>query len=178
MQLSEFQPQPTLVVPETQIDHPRFPVFDAHNHLGAAFGGGWDARPVAALLDVLDAAGVTRLVDLDGGWGEDILDAHLAHFKEVAPERFLVFGGVDWAAWPEHGDAFGEWAAGRLRAQAARGAEGLKILEAVRPHRARPARRARRGRRPAARPGLGDCRRPPLAGRHPRRRSGRLLRSL
>jgi predicted TIM-barrel fold metal-dependent hydrolase len=127
MRLADYRPRPMLVTQTTTVEAPRFPVIDAHNHLGGAFGGGWDARPVDELLAVLDAAHVTQFVDLDGGWGEDILDAHLRRFKEAAPERFHIFGGVDWSAWPEHGDGFGEWAAGRLRAQAARGAEGLKI---------------------------------------------------
>jgi len=79
------------------------------------------------LLDLLDEAGVTQYVDLDGGWGEDILYAHLKHFKEGAPERFQVFGGVDWSKWESMGDGFPDWAAGRLRAQKAAGAQGLKI---------------------------------------------------
>jgi predicted TIM-barrel fold metal-dependent hydrolase len=127
MLLSDYHPRPTLVTRVTTIERPRFPVIDAHNHLSEMFGGGWDKRPVAQLLDVLDEAGIRGLVDLDGGWGEALLERHLDHFKAAAPERFRVFGGVDWAAWPEHGDGFGEWAAGRLRAQARRGAEGLKI---------------------------------------------------
>ncbi len=127
MKLADFTPVPALCRKETQVSRPKFPVIDAHNHLGSDFGGGWDQKPVAELLDVLDQAGVDMIVDLDGGWGEDILDAHLNHFKAAAPERFLIFGGVDWNAWPEHGDRFGEWAAGRLRQQVARGAQGLKI---------------------------------------------------
>lgn len=131
MELSDFAPIPTLVTRQTVISRPRFPVIDAHQHLGAEFGGGWDRRPVAELLDVLDEAGVTLLVDLDGGWGEEILNAHLRYFKEAAPERFQMFGGVDWAAWPDHGNRFGEWVATRLRAQAARGAQGLKVWKGL-----------------------------------------------
>lgn len=116
-----------LTVRETRVEHPRFPVIDAHNHLGPEFGGGWSRRPVGELLEALDRAGVYVYVDLDGGWGERILHERLDTFKATAPERFRIFGGVDWSAWPEHGDRFGEWAATRLRAQAARGAEGLKI---------------------------------------------------
>ncbi|HMA38317.1 MAG TPA: amidohydrolase family protein [Chloroflexia bacterium] len=127
MLLSDFRPRPALVTPETPVLQPRSPVIDAHNHLGPEFGGAWDARPVTELLDVLDAAAVRLLVDLDGGWGEDLLRRHLDHFKAAAPERFRIFGGVDWAAWAEHGDRFGEWAAGRLRVQARWGAQGLKI---------------------------------------------------
>jgi predicted TIM-barrel fold metal-dependent hydrolase len=109
------------------VERPRFPVIDAHNHLGSEFGGGWDRRPVEALLDVLDAADVRYLVDLDGGWGEEVLEARLRTFKDAAPDRFACFGGVDWAAWPDHGNRFPDWAASRLAAQVRRGAQGLKI---------------------------------------------------
>jgi predicted TIM-barrel fold metal-dependent hydrolase len=116
-----------LVTKTTTINKPKFPVIDAHNHLAEPFGGGWDKKPLAQLIDQLDEADVRVYVDLDGGWGENILNHHLDYFKAPAPERFRIFGGVDWNAWPEQGDTFGEWAANRLRQQAARGAEGLKI---------------------------------------------------
>ncbi len=125
--LSQFKPVPKLVTKETVVTRPRFPVIDAHNHLSLDGFGGWDKRPVAELLDILDAADVRVYVDLDGGWGEDILETHLDHFKAAAPERFRCYGGVAWDKWPEHGSRFGEWAAARLRQQAARGAQGLKI---------------------------------------------------
>jgi predicted TIM-barrel fold metal-dependent hydrolase len=127
MLLGDYRPQPALVTPVTAVVRPRFPVIDAHNHLSDQFGGGWERRPVRELLAVLDEAGVRLFVDLDGGWGEDVLQRHLDHFKAAAPERFRIFGGVQWDAWPAQGDHFGAWAAARLRAQAARGAEGLKI---------------------------------------------------
>lgn len=125
--LDEFAPRSELVSTASPVERPRVPVIDAHNHLGVEFGGGWDRRPVGELLDVLDEAEVRCLVDLDGGWSEQLLDAHLAHFKEAAPDRFACFGGVDWAAWPAHGDRFPEWAASRLVAQVRRGAQGLKV---------------------------------------------------
>lgn len=127
MKLTDFKPKSQLMTRTTLVDKPGFPVIDAHNHLGQVFGGGWDRKPPGELLDLLDEAGVIHYVDLDGGWGEDILDAHLKHFKEGAPERFLIFGGVDWGQWKEKGDAFPEWAARRLVSQKERGAQGLKI---------------------------------------------------
>ena len=127
MELQDFNPQSKLVTRTTQVEKPRVPAIDAHNHLGESFGGGWDKRPVGELLDLLDSAGISHYVDLDGGWGEGILNAHLDHFKHPAPDRFMIFGGVDWSRWSEKGNQFPEWAADRLRVQKERGAEGLKI---------------------------------------------------
>jgi predicted TIM-barrel fold metal-dependent hydrolase len=127
MNLEDFHPQSKLVTKTTLVKKPRFPAFDAHNHLGGEFGGGWDKRPLPELLDQLDEAGILHYVDLDGGGSEHLLNAHLDHFKQPAPERFHVFGGVDWSQWKDKGDNFPEWAAERLRVQKERGAEGLKI---------------------------------------------------
>ena len=127
MHLSDYQPQPKLVTKATEISRPRYPVIDAHNHTGQDFGGGWCRRSVSEFMDALDAAHITQFVDLDGGWGEDILQDRLDKFKTVIPERYLIFAGVNWAAWPEKGDTFGEWAAERLLEQSRWGAQGLKI---------------------------------------------------
>jgi predicted TIM-barrel fold metal-dependent hydrolase len=126
LHLPDFRPAAKLVVPETHVVRPRFPVVDAHNHLGQ-FGGNYDRRPPQELFARMEEAGVTHYVDLDGGWGEDVLRHRLDTFKAYAPDRYCVFAGVPWAAWREHGDAFGEYAAARLREQARWGAQGLKI---------------------------------------------------
>ncbi len=127
MLLSEYKPRTALMTHASSVRTPRFPVIDAHNHLAEPFGGGWDKRPVNELLDLLDEANVRVYVDLDGGWGEEILHRHLDYFKAAAPERFRIFGYVDWSKWPELGNRFGEWAAACLIEQTRRGAEGLKI---------------------------------------------------
>ncbi len=127
MLLPDFRPKAVLVTTTTQVLKPRFPVIDAHNHLAEPFGGGWDKRPLAECLEVLDEAGVKRYVDLDGGWGEELLQRHLDHFKQRAPDRFAIFGGVNWDRWAELKNRFSDWAAGRLCEQARWGAQGLKI---------------------------------------------------
>lgn len=119
-------PRPALVVPQSRITAPYRPVIDAHNHMGA-FGGGWDQREPAAFFAHLDQVNVAHYVDLDGGWGEGTLNDRLARFKAYAPDRYRVFGGVDWGRWGEEGAAFPDRSAQRLRQQAARGAQGLKI---------------------------------------------------
>jgi len=125
--LQDFRPTPQLVTQQTSITRPKFSVIDAHNHLGGAFDSIWSSKPTSELLDLLDHAHVQAYVDLDGGWGEDILNSHLDKYKAFAPDRFCLFGGVDWSQWQQQGNQFGEWAAARLRIQAERGAEGLKI---------------------------------------------------
>ncbi|HUH97360.1 MAG TPA: amidohydrolase family protein [Anaerolineales bacterium] len=127
MLLENFRPRSKLVSGTTPVDRPRFGVVDAHNHLAEPFGGGWDHKPLHELIDLLDEAGVTQYVDLDGGWGEEILLRHLDYFKAKAPDRFQVFGGVDWAMWEKLGDRFPAWAALRLQRQKEAGAQGLKI---------------------------------------------------
>jgi predicted TIM-barrel fold metal-dependent hydrolase len=126
MLLSDYSPRSMLAAAETAVLQPRYPVFEAHSHL-ELLGGDWIHRPLSELFDTMDQAGVRALVDLDGAWGEDLLERHLDLFKSKAPERFRIFGGVDFSAWTEHGDGFGDWAARRLHAQVRRGAEGLKI---------------------------------------------------
>ena len=127
MRLDAYLPQSQLVTRTTLVDRPRFEVVDAHNHLADPFGGGWDQKPLAELLQRLDTARVTGYVDLDGGWGEDILHRHLDLFKARAPDCFHIFGGVDWSQWAPRGSGFPDWAAGRIAAQKQAGAEGLKI---------------------------------------------------
>jgi predicted TIM-barrel fold metal-dependent hydrolase len=125
--LHQFKPKPRLQVKATRVLKPRFPVIDAHNHLAAPFGGGWDQKPIKQLLDLLDEAGVIGFVDLDGGFDESLLYEHLELFKARAPDQFRVFGGVDWFAWKHKGDGFPDWAAKKIREQVQRGADGLKI---------------------------------------------------
>lgn len=123
MLLENYRPQPKLVTKTTLIAKPKFPVIDAHNHLF----DDWGQKSVREIVDRLDEAGITSYFDLDGGWGEHILEKHLDQFKQPAPERFHIFGGVDWSKWESLGDGFPEWAANRLKVQKERGAEGLKL---------------------------------------------------
>jgi len=125
--LRDYQPRSALVTAQHTVSRPRFAAIDAHNHLGPVWGGGWADRPLSELLDAMDQAGVQAVVDLDGGWSEEILDRHLDHFKEAAPERFFHFGGVDWSRWADERNAFADRAARRLREQVRRGAQGLKV---------------------------------------------------
>lgn len=124
--LSQFKPKSSLVSRVTEIIKPKFPIIDAHNHLELV-GDYWMKHPVSELLHVMDQANVEAIVDLDGGWGEEIFESHWKRFKETAPERFILYTGVEWEKYAEMGNRFPEWAAARLRERVKRGAQGLKI---------------------------------------------------
>jgi predicted TIM-barrel fold metal-dependent hydrolase len=123
--LADYRPRTALRVPTHEVLRPRFPVIDAHNHLGTDFGGDWSARSAAELLATLDEAGVEALVDLDGGFG-DALSREVDRWQARAPERLIVFAGLGYDGWADDPD-FGETEARRLRDSADRGARGLKV---------------------------------------------------
>ena len=125
LRLEDFRPRSCLRVAAHDVRRPRFPVVDAHNHLGPVFGGDWSQREAGELHATLDESGVETLVDLDGGHG-DALSRQVDRWVAPDPRRVLVFAGLDYAGW-ERDRAFGETEAHRLRDSAARGARGLKV---------------------------------------------------
>jgi predicted TIM-barrel fold metal-dependent hydrolase len=132
LMLREFEPRHMLRVEEHEILRPRFPVIDAHNHLGDAFvswSDDWLSRPVSDLLATLDEAGVRTVIDLDGRWG-DRLQAEIARYQEPYPDRFVVFAGVDYDNFAVD-PRFGETEARRLRESVAIGARGLKVWKTL-----------------------------------------------
>ncbi len=115
-----------------EIDKPRFPVIDAHNHLGDAFltwSDDWLSRPVSELIATMDASGVQAMINLDGRWG-DRLQAELARYQEPYPDRFAVFSGIDYDNFATDAN-FGETEAKRLRDSVTRGARGLKVWKTL-----------------------------------------------
>ncbi len=129
LRLVDFRPRTSLRVPVTEIHLPKYPVIDAHNHLGATFGGEWSARSTGELLAALDASGVDMLVDLDGGQGE-ALSAEVGRWQAPYPDRVAVFAGLDYDRWATD-PAFGETEATSLRDSWARGARGLKVWKTL-----------------------------------------------
>jgi predicted TIM-barrel fold metal-dependent hydrolase len=127
--LSAYLPRQQLRAAEHPVDRPRFPVIDAHNHLGQPFGTGWTDRSVTDLAAAMDAAGVEAVVDLDGGWG-DRLRLEIARWQDALPGRVAVFATLDYEGWPTDPD-FGETEAARLRDGVAAGARGLKVWKTL-----------------------------------------------
>lgn len=129
LRLADFRPRSRLRVAAHEVPRPSVPAVDAHNHLGAAFGGAWASRSPDELLPILDEAGVEAIVDLDGGWGEALV-AEIERWQRPHPDRIAVFAGLDYERWAED-ERFGETEARRLEAAALAGARGLKVWKVL-----------------------------------------------
>lgn len=136
--LRDFHPKSALVTEEHIPQKPKFPVFDAHVHFGRwkrdgksldpALDGEWNIQDIPATLALLDDLNVRYLANLDGGWG-DLLLQHLERYNARYPDRFCVFGWVDWedAVKPGGGE---KWAK-ELEKSVKAGAVGLKIFKTL-----------------------------------------------
>jgi len=123
--LHRFHPRPRLVSQHHEITRAAVPAIDAHTHLGRWLtGGAWAAPDVTALLELMDAANIAAMVNLDGRWGAE-LHANLDRYDRRHPDRFATFCHVDWAALG--GQRPGRVLAADLAASVAAGAKGLKI---------------------------------------------------
>lgn len=123
LKLRDWAPRSMLVTKTTVVEKPRFPVIDAHNHLG---GGKQQLTPerVKKYLGEMDAAGVRTVINLDGGWGERLQET-IAALDQAHPGRFhtfalLNFDGIDEEGWTER-------EVKQLEAGFAAGARGLKF---------------------------------------------------
>ena len=83
--LKDFEPRSELVVSEHPVSRAKFPVIDAHNHLGL-WGG--DAEQTAQKVAEMDAVGVRATIDLDGN-RRGPLDESLKALKQAHPGLFV-----------------------------------------------------------------------------------------
>jgi predicted TIM-barrel fold metal-dependent hydrolase len=120
LKLLDWEPVSQLVVKETQVLRPRYPVIDIHNHLG-------DLENTEKYLEEMDKAGVWKCVSLDGNSKDDFFKEHLSVSQSVAKDRFIVFFRPDFDRIDE--PDFGNKEAERLEKAVKMGARGLKIAK-------------------------------------------------
>ena len=124
LKLRDWRPRSMLRVKASKIKKPAFPVIDVHNHLWRARR----AKDVAALVKQMDAAGVRAVVNLDGGWGDDLRRA-VARLDRAHPGRFLTFALIDLRGMDRPG--WGKRTVARLEADFKAGAKGLKFHKSL-----------------------------------------------
>jgi predicted TIM-barrel fold metal-dependent hydrolase len=120
LDLSEFQPKSMLRVPETKVARSRYPVIDIHTHIS-------DAEP-AALLQVMDRKNLRMLVNVTGGFGEELAET-VRKFQTPHPDRFAVFTEPWWERSNEPG--YPQFQADQIERAHRAGARGLKILKTL-----------------------------------------------
>lgn len=88
LRLSDYAPCAQLKVAAHAIQQPRFPVIDYHNHL--------DAQSPEAVLGVMDACGVEKIVNITMQTGQAAIES-IDRFHRIAPDRFATIGWMDWS---------------------------------------------------------------------------------
>ncbi|MDB5385800.1 MAG: putative metal-dependent hydrolase of the TIM-barrel fold protein [Planctomycetaceae bacterium] len=123
LKLRDWEPKSMLVTKTSVVETPRFPVTDIHNHLG---GGKQFLTPerVGRYLTEMNEAGVRTVVNLDGGWDENLKET-LAALDQAHPGRFATFALVNFDNIDD--EKWSEREATRLEDSFKQGARGLKI---------------------------------------------------
>lgn len=120
LKLLDWRPQSQLVVKETMVLKPKYPVIDIHNHLG-------DLENTERYLEEMDKAGVWKCISLDGNSKDDAYVEHLKVSQSVSKDRLIVFFRPDFSRIDE--PDFGRKEADRLEKAVKMGARGLKIAK-------------------------------------------------
>ena len=92
--LSDFDPQPTLVVERKKITKAKYPVIDINVHINSAFQTEEDRKVLSPenLLKAMDSVGVRIIVNTDGTVnGYNNLDEALNLYSRKYPDRFITF---------------------------------------------------------------------------------------
>ena len=117
--LRDYNPASSLVVKQTPIDKPKFPVIDIHCH--------WSLKQSPeALLKAMDRLGIEKAVNLSGGFGDEAFEL-LKTFHGASPERLYILVNLDFSQIDAP-----DWSATQvkfLEDARAQGAAGLKLFK-------------------------------------------------
>jgi predicted TIM-barrel fold metal-dependent hydrolase len=116
LNLSDFKPRSMLRVAEHQLDRPKFPAIDFHNHI--------DGMDPADVLRVMDACAIEHLVNITMKPGTDGMESP-TRLRQASPERFSTIAWMDWRDLGE--DGFFDRSVRRLEQCIAAGAIGMKV---------------------------------------------------
>ena len=136
IKLSEFRPISRLEVPNEEKTFSKFPVIDAHNHLGKTIikkGGvsnqfNMNATP-ASVNESLDRFNIKHMVSLDGFPDKERMELHIKEYVDKYPGRFSIFTQIDYEKIED--SDFGAWVDNHLKTYIDRGITGIKILKSL-----------------------------------------------
>ena len=114
--ISDFQPRSMLTTVQHDVQTPRFPVIDYHNHL--------DAQDPAHVLAIMDRCGIEHIVNITMQVGDQAI-RQIERYQKADAARFSTIGWMDWNG-VEQND-FVEQSVKRLERLASHGIVGFKF---------------------------------------------------
>ncbi len=120
LRLADWDPKSQMIVKETKVMKPKFPVIDIHNHLR-------DLDKTEYYLQQMDEAGVWICIGLDGYSRDDFYKEHLKASQSVSKDRFHIYFSPDLRRIDE--PDFGQREAQKLEEAVKMGIRGLKIFK-------------------------------------------------
>jgi len=130
MDIEEYSPKSTLVVPENIITRSKYPFVDVHNHI-------WNMpiKDLSDMVEEMDEMNMGFIINLSGsGIGTQALrneyfSKSISNIKENFPDRFGLFVNVDFERIDEEG--FSQMNVDMIKDAVSRGAIGLKIYKSL-----------------------------------------------
>jgi predicted TIM-barrel fold metal-dependent hydrolase len=123
MNIWEYEPKSTLVVPEHIVKRAKFPFIDIHNHQPVFRG----ADDLDKLVKDMDALNLRVMVNLSGSYGDAFKKAYATYRTGKFKDRFALFANLTFRDLdaPDYPDRV----AAQLEADIKAGAQGLKIFK-------------------------------------------------
>lgn len=136
LDISEFRPKSMLVVPQSNLEHARFPVIDVHTHFRFRMREATPEDLGKYVREILDPQRVAVCISLDAVLGAE--DEHLQALGGELSDRFGVFVHLDFqgsgaaedpSSWACNQPGFVREVVERLRVAKSKGVLGLKFFK-------------------------------------------------
>ena len=123
MDIEEYSPRSTLVVPQTIIKRSKYPFVDVHNHQFDM-----PLKDLSKLVEEMDSLNMGFMVNLSGFRGL-YLEKSLKNIKENAPTRFGLFLNIDFEKLDDSN--FAKEQVDLINKAVAQGVIGLKVYKSL-----------------------------------------------
>lgn len=123
MDIEDYSPKSTLVVPETPLTRAKYPFVDVHNHQFDM-----PLKDLSNLVAEMDSLNMAFMINLSGFRGL-YLEQSLKNVRENAPDRFGLFLNIDFEKIDE--PDFGSQNVALIEAAVQQGVMGLKVYKSL-----------------------------------------------
>ena len=123
MDIEEYSPRSTLIVPETKLKRSKYPFVDVHNHQFDM-----PIKDLSKLVEEMDSLNMGFMVNLSGFRGL-YLEQSFKNIKESAPTRFGLFLNIDFEKLDD--SSFAKEQVELINKAVAQGVIGLKVYKSL-----------------------------------------------